>query len=156
MSNNSITGISIVGGFNFFAQGIKHMLGNMPYTKDISIGIYQNGTAFLENDNKTGNVILLNIMMSDYSGPKFSEILKSKYPDNKIIIMSLKDEIDLSNCLASKADGFLSSYFNESELEFAIKTVLSGESYASSGLIVKLLREKNSKKKKSSTIGKVA
>lgn len=155
MSTSNISGIAIVGGFNFFAQGIRFMLQNMQSTNHANISVFQTGEQYL-NSGEAFDVVLVNIMISDFSGTRFTEVIKSKFPNTKVIIMSLKDDIDLSNSIASKADGFLSSYFNEQELEFAIKTVIGGEFYASSGLVIKLLRDNSNKKKKRKPLPSVA
>ncbi len=126
------TKIIIADDHSVTLNGIKRIVEKIDFTK--IIGTASTGKDALQIINKQQpDILITDIQMQDIDGIELSEILKEKYPDIKIIVVTLHSErwiIDKllkqdieAIVLKSKTDG--------NEISEAIKKVNAGERYYS-------------------------
>ena len=72
------------------------------------------------------DVILMDVRMPEMDGVQCTQIIKSQYPEIKIIILTTYDDEFVYNALKHGASGYLLKGISMDELEKAIKTVYSG------------------------------
>jgi len=76
----------------------------------------------------TAHVILLDLLMPEFSGVELCQILKKEYPDKKVIAFTGEtDTAILFNAWMNKADAILMKYCGRDELVNTIHAVLAGE-----------------------------
>ncbi len=94
------------------------------------------------------DVVLMDIKMEPMNGAQATEIIKKRFPDVKIIALSMFGEERYINEMITKgASGYLLKNSNRIEIIQAIKSVVIGNSYFSeevAGFIVDRLVENNS------------
>jgi len=100
--------------------------------KDISIAFEANhGKELLENlKTEKPDIILLDIEMPEMDGIEATIIVKKKYPEIKIIMLSIHDEIGLVYSLLRKgANGYLTKNAEPEQVIAAITTVFDKGHY---------------------------
>jgi two-component system response regulator NreC len=91
------------------------------------------------------DVLLMDIEMPELSGIQASEEIKKKYPEVKIIIISMHDEKQLIKKLLDRGvDGYLLKNSDRTEVFDAIERVLSGKTYLSQDAAESLLEKSGS------------
>lgn len=81
------------------------------------------------------DLILLDINMPEMDGIQAAPKIRSKYPDTKIIILSMEDDTQIVSHLVSEGvNGYLLKNADPDELELAIKMVTKNGFYFSSSL----------------------
>ena len=97
------------------------------------------------------DIILMDIHMPVMNGVEASKIIKEKYPETKIIILTM-DTADkyISDVLANDAEGYMLKDIPTNELIMAIKAVHEGSVLISPVIAKKLVLQINSKKENSS------
>lgn len=121
--------IVIVDDHKMFLQGISLLLDTI---ENIAItGIATNGQeALLLLDNKNIDVILLDINMPDMDGIELSKIIKKKYPNIKILIVSTYSNTQIvSRLIRIGIDGYVLKNAGKEILHNAIKTIHNGGTY---------------------------
>ena len=104
-----------------------------------------NGTEEAENGEelinlvKTGgtlpDLVLLDINMPVMDGVETTRYLKAHYPEIRIIIISMEEDVQLVTHLISEGvDGYLLKNSDPDELELAIRMVMKNEFYLSASL----------------------
>lgn len=83
--------ISIVDDESLFVEGLKLLLSDQQNIKVVSTAT--SGKAFLENLSSSSvdmfpNIVIVDIQMKPMNGFELVEILKDKYPDLRIVILS--------------------------------------------------------------------
>lgn len=87
------------------------------------------------------NIILTDIHMEVMDGIQFIQVVKRDYPDIKIIVLSMEDNIQIiQEVLNLGADGYLSKDSNVEEILFGIQQVIRGEQYVSAALSIELIK----------------
>ncbi len=93
------------------------------------------------------NVILMDISMGDAGGIVTTQIVREKWPDIRILVLSMHSESSyIIKMLELGASGYMLKDAGKSEMLSAIRTVASGNSYYSSAVSAKLveaLRHRN-------------
>lgn len=90
---------------------------------------------------KKPDVILMDIRMPKMDGVKCTEIIKEKYQDIKIIILTTFDNDEyVYNALKSGASGYLLKGVSMDELVRAIKTVHSGKAMINPDIATKVVK----------------
>lgn len=88
------------------------------------------------------DILVLDVTMPGKSGINIIEIIKSKYPTVKILMLSANDNRDtIFDSIEAGADGFLHKDSSEEEFIRAIKTINNGEAFFSEN-IIKLLKNR--------------
>ncbi|WP_317897930.1 response regulator transcription factor [Aurantibacillus circumpalustris] len=123
--------VLIADDHQMFIDGIKSLLVN---NKRIQIiGEAHNGFEVTEFVNKQKvDLILLDMSMPVMDGMEAMKIVKQKFPDLKIIMLTMfstRDQIE--KLLRAGADGYVLKNTGKEELVLAIETVMKGESFFS-------------------------
>ncbi|MDY0102294.1 MAG: response regulator transcription factor [Lentimicrobium sp.] len=89
-----------------------------------------NQFALLLQQNKIPDLVILDIHLPDESGIAIARRLKNEYPQIKIIMLSSEVSAEtVSELLEIEAEGYLSKMAQMSDIENAIRTVISGSHY---------------------------
>ncbi|MDR3006529.1 MAG: response regulator transcription factor [Sphingobacterium sp.] len=87
------------------------------------------------------DIILTDIHMEVMDGIQFIQVVKRDYPDIKIIVLSMEDNIQIiQEVLNLGAEGYLSKDSNVEEILFGIQQVIRGEHYVSAALSIELIK----------------
>lgn len=93
----------------------------------------------LEQDHNI-DVILMDIQMPEMDGIKATEIIKNKYPQIKILMLTVFDDDDnIFNAIKAGADGYLLKETNPDDLNKAIVDVLQGGAAMTPSIALKTL-----------------
>ena len=127
---------------NFFLQ--KALEEKLSKFSDITVkDTAQNGEealAILEK-NHIVDVILMDIEMPIMNGIKATEIIKSKYPQIKIVMITVFDTDDtVFNAIKAGADGYLLKETKAEKLYEAINETLAGGAAMSPSIAMKTLK----------------
>ncbi|HBE80751.1 MAG TPA: DNA-binding response regulator [Firmicutes bacterium] len=121
-------------------QSLEIMLSNKP---DLQIvGTAANGLEAVELAQKLQpNVILMDIRMPDLDGVQCIEIIKGRFPQIKIIVLTTFDDDEyVFNALKNGASGYLLKGISLTELIDAIKTVVKGGALINPNIATKVCR----------------
>ena len=127
---------------NFFLQ--KALEEKLSFFSDVMIkDTAQNGEeaiAILEK-NHVFDLILMDIEMPKMNGIKATEIIKSKYPQIKIVMITVFDTDDnVFNAIKAGADGYLLKETKAEKIYEAIGETLSGGAAMSPSIAMKTLK----------------
>ncbi len=127
--------IITVDDHEIFRKGLNMVLNQMNDTKVIAEA--SNGKEFLSLLNANNpDLVFMDIRMPLMDGIEATKIAIGKYPDIKIIAISMfGEEENLENMIKAGAKGFLLKNINREEIELAIKQVMGGRNYYSSELL---------------------
>lgn len=106
------------------------------------VGLAENGQKVLDLLNKSRpDVILMDIRMPELDGVLCTKIVKEKFPDVKIIILTTFDDDEyVFYALKYGASGYLLKGCSVQELTAAIHTVMNGGSILNQGVITKVVK----------------
>lgn len=95
------------------------------------VGRANNGKQLLEIiKNKPVDLIILDIEMPEMNGVEAAELLKAKYPELKILVLTMYNSPDfIANLLRHGVDGYILKNSRKQELLQAINSVFSGRSF---------------------------
>ncbi|HHH54342.1 MAG TPA: response regulator transcription factor [Bacteroidetes bacterium] len=127
--------IIIVDDHEIFRKGLTMVINQFPSTGVIAEA--SNGKEFLSLLNSyKPDIVFMDIRMPVMDGIEATKKVIRKYPDIKIIAISMfGEEEHLENMIKAGAKGFLLKNINTEEIEYAIKQVASGNNYYSSELL---------------------
>jgi two-component system, NarL family, nitrate/nitrite response regulator NarL len=96
------------------------------------------------------DVLLTDIMMPKLAGNQLAKQVREKYPDVKILALSMSGEGELVNEMINDADisGYVLKNIGKQELVNAIEKIANGGIYFSDEVIVELKRTSERRKKK--------
>jgi DNA-binding NarL/FixJ family response regulator len=147
---NDKVNILVVDDHEIFRNGLKMVLGKLKYV--CVIGEATNGEEFLEK-LKEGmpDIVLLDIEMPVMNGLEAAKIAIQKYPDLKIIALTMFNEDDyVQSMLDTGVKGFLIKNINKDTLDKAIQTVSNGGNYYSEELFEFFTRQLKKEKEPAS------
>ncbi|MBN2747267.1 MAG: response regulator transcription factor [Bacteroidales bacterium] len=112
-----------------FRDGIKSLLAGSANIQ--VVGTFENGTDLIANIPQTDpDLVLTDISMPGLSGIETTKILMEKYPQLKIIILSMHLNDDfVCNSVRAGAKGYLPKDIRKDELLKAIEAVYQGDTY---------------------------
>lgn len=124
-----MTKIIIVDDHQLFREGVKRILDF-----ENSFEVVAEGDDGIETvrlyEEYSPDVVLMDINMPQMNGVEATEALIEKYPDAKVIMLSIHDdESYVSHALKSGALGYMLKEMDADEIVSAIKTVANGGSY---------------------------
>lgn len=121
-------------------QSLEIILSNKPDMK--IVGIAEDGNKTIELAQKLiPDIILMDIRMPYVDGVKCIKIIKEKYPQIKIIVLTTFDDDEyIFNALKNGASGYLLKGISSKELVEAIRTVFNGGALINPDIAVKVVR----------------
>jgi DNA-binding NarL/FixJ family response regulator len=134
-------GIIIVDDHRLFRSGLKYIIDASDNYQVIAEA--SNGFELLEVlENTKPHLVIMDIMMPKMNGIDATRLALNKYPDLKIIILSMYGEIEYYNALMDLGiKGFMLKDADNEEFFLAVNKVLSGETYFSQELLLNVIRE---------------
>ncbi|MEM1504938.1 response regulator transcription factor [Domibacillus sp. 8LH] len=129
ISNESKTKIVLIDDQQLFREGIKRILNCEETFEVLAEG--KDGVEAIElADRYKPDVVIMDINMPKTNGVEATRNLISKYPNIKVIILSVHDdETYIIGALQSGAFGYLLKEMDTENLIEAVKAVAKGESY---------------------------
>ena len=125
------TRIILVDDHALYRVGLRTTIATMDAQLTI-IGECGSGSEFtmLLQQNIIPDLVILDIRMPDESGIEIARRLKKEHPQIKIIMLSSEVSSEtLSELLEIEVDGYLSKMAQMTDIEKAIRTVISGSHY---------------------------
>lgn len=136
--------IVIVDDQEIVREGLKMILS---LHEEIEIiGEVSNGKELLNlMEIKRPEVVLMDIRMPNMNGIEATKIMKEKYPQIKIIILTTFNEDEyIFEGLKNGADGYVLKDSNSKEIMAAIKSAVEGEMFLNPKVTVKVINALNS------------
>lgn len=121
----------IADDHTMFLEGIVSLLGQ---ESDINIiGKAYNGIEALDIIKTTSvDLVILDISMPEMDGIELTKILKKKYPEIKILVVSTHSNVNIiSRLIRIGVNGYLLKNAEKSELLEAIHSIMEGNNYFS-------------------------
>ncbi len=116
---NKITRIMVVDDEPLVCKSLKRLLGKAGYDVEAFI---DSRIAVEELDNKYFDVIITDLMMDNIDGLKLLEIVKEKYPDIKVVIITgYIEKLTADEATEKGAFAFVSKPFRIDDLKQIIK-----------------------------------
>lgn len=141
MNTRKQINIALIDDHKLFREGIKRIL---EYESDFHIVAEGDDGSMALDIVKENNpdVVLMDINMPDVNGIEATTNLIKKYPDIKIIILSIHDdESYVTQVLQSGAQGYLLKEMDADSLIEAIKVVYDGGAYLHPKITHNLVKE---------------
>ncbi|MCC6724179.1 MAG: response regulator transcription factor [Saprospiraceae bacterium] len=116
------------------------------FEEDIEvIGEASNGTQVMEAlKTLQPDIILMDVSMNGMGGVETSRLVKQKYPQIKILILSMNSEREhILGALEAGVDGYLLKSAGKNEVLRAIRTVFEGSSYYSKVVTDEIVNQLN-------------
>jgi len=134
------TSIIIVDDHKIFRDGLIMLLSNFDFVS--VVGQAANGEDFLELiDNKTPDIVLMDINMPKMNGIEATKQALEKYPEIKIIALtSFADDEYIEQMISAGVEGYMLKRSDIEDFEKAIKKVALGGSYFSPEIIKVITR----------------
>ncbi len=132
--------ILLVDDHEVVRNGISLLLESNPSFYIIGeVGSAEDALLFIEQQDKP-DLILSDINMSGMDGISLVRIVKKIYPQIKIAVLSMIEEIDkVAEAFDAGAEGYLSKSNDFQELLFGIAHIAGGDKYISAFLSVRIL-----------------
>ncbi|WP_296618404.1 response regulator transcription factor [Marivirga sp.] len=128
----------IADDHEILASGMSSILSNH---EDLSIlGTVSNGQEVLNFLGKNEvDVVIMDLNMPVLNGIEATEIIKKKFPNTKILILSMFDrEGYIQNALDVGVDGYVLKNVSEDEIISAVKRIMEGKTYFSQDVMAKM------------------
>ncbi|WP_346854990.1 response regulator transcription factor [uncultured Draconibacterium sp.] len=128
--------IVVCDDHRLFRKGISALLSDFDVIGEINEA--GNGIELLqllENLETKPDLVLLDINMPEMDGAETTKQLKKRYPDIRIVVLSMEDDTQMVSFLVNEGiNGYLLKNADPDELEHAIKMVMKNDFYFSSSL----------------------
>ncbi|WP_179008594.1 response regulator transcription factor [Winogradskyella forsetii] len=135
------TRIAIVDDNNFL---IKTVAEKLSFFEDLEVKfVATNGQDLLEklDENNSVDLILMDIEMPTLNGIEATEQVKQKYPQIKIIMLTVFDnDENIFNAIKAGADGYLLKEINAGDLHSGILDTLNGGAAMNPSIALKTLK----------------
>ena len=118
--------VLVVDDVAILRNSIKFML---EVSEEIEVvGTASNGReAFEKCSELMPDIVLMDLKMPDFDGVEGTELIKEKYPQIKVMILTtFKEEEDIQAAIGSGADGYVLKDIEPDELAAAIKNTYKG------------------------------
>jgi len=136
-----LPGVIIVDDHRLFRSGLKFLLESTG--KYSVIGESSNGNELLELLARVQpDLVIMDISMPEMNGVDATRLAISRYPDLKILILSMFGETQYYNSLIDLGiKGFLMKDADNDEFFRAVSKIISGETYFSQELLLTIIRD---------------
>lgn len=134
--------VALVDDHQLFRSGINFIISD---TEDIEIAFEaSNGQEFLDFlEQYQPDLVLMDINMPVVDGVEATRKALEKYPDLKVLVLSMFGEVDYYNTMIDLGvKGFILKDIDNDELIDAIRKVNRGGSYFSQELLLQLIKQK--------------
>ncbi|OKL36370.1 response regulator [Domibacillus mangrovi] len=123
------TNIIIIDDHQLFREGVKRIL-DFEETFNVLAEGEDGAEALALVEEHKPDVVIMDINMPEVNGVEATRKLVDKYPDTKVIILSIHDDENyVMHALQSGALGYLLKEMDAEELVEAVKVVAAGGSY---------------------------
>jgi len=124
--------VLIVDDHQLFREGLANLIGGSGEIEIIAEA-ENAGQAIKMTSKLNPDVIIMDIGLPEINGIEATKILKKKYPDIKIIALSMhSDKHYIKGMLEAGASGYLLKNSTHNQVMDAVKSVYSGKKYLSS------------------------
>ncbi|AFG37039.1 response regulator [Spirochaeta africana] len=133
--------ILIVDDQQLFAESLKTFITN--YAEDLEVvALARNGRHALDlAEQHNPNIVLMDVHMPEMNGVEATRLLRERYPDIKVIMLSTYDEDDyVRQALTHGASGYLLKDISPTELIASIRALESGVLQISPQVAAKLVQ----------------
>ena len=134
--NNKKAGVIIVDDHKLFRKGMAALLSDFDFIE--VRGEAGNGLELLdllENNTQKPIIVLLDLRMPEMDGPEVFEIIKEKYPEIKVIILTMEDDQQMiTHLIQEGVNGYLLKSADPNEMEMALKKVIRNDFYFSDNI----------------------
>lgn len=132
----------VVDDHKIFRESLAFMLTNQAGVE--VIGLAGNGKEFTSIlDKHKPDIVLMDIEMPIMDGVEATKIALKKFPDLKILVLSMHDEDEFYNTMIDLGvKGFILKESDSTEVQRAIEEVLAGRMFFSQDLLLRLLRKR--------------
>jgi DNA-binding NarL/FixJ family response regulator len=146
--------ILIIDDHLIIRNGFKTMLSNLDFMYTIKVFEAENAkTAISKLKTKLIDLVFLDYNLENTTGPEVLQQLLQLKPELKVIALSNYDELIFVNYMIEKgASGYLIKNITQQQLKDAILTVLNGEKFFSTEVLIKMIQKEQSAKKDFSKI----
>lgn len=134
------TRVLIVDDLRLMLEGLKAVFID---DEDIDIvGFAQNGQEAIEKiEDLQPDIVLMDLLMPVMNGVEATKVIKEKFPDVKILILSsFDDDASVSQVIAAGANGYALKSTVARDLALAIRTVLNGSYHFAPGILDNLAK----------------
>jgi DNA-binding NarL/FixJ family response regulator len=142
------TGVIVTDDHNLFRKGMIALLADFDFVE--IAGEAKNGLELLnllENLTPRPLLVLLDLKMPGMDGQEAFDIIKDKYTDVKVIILTMEDDHQLiSHLVHEGVNGYLLKNADPDEMEMALKKVIKNDFYFSDSItqiVMKEIRNRN-------------
>lgn len=135
------TKIVIIDDHQLFREGVKRILDFEPSFEVVAEG--DDGSEAIELvEQYQPDVVIMDINMPNINGVEATSQLIQKYPDSKVIILSIHDDENyVTHALKTGATGYLLKEMDADALIEAVKVVADGGSYLHPRVTHNLVKE---------------
>ena len=134
--------IAVIDDHGLYRKGLIKLITTLSSSFDVCMEA-SNGQDFLnrlQKDNLPG-LAILDIDMPIMDGYEIAEILKNKYPQIQVLVITmLEDESSLIRMIKSGVKGYLSKDVEPDELKQALETISKGQFHYNDSLSGKLIQ----------------
>ncbi len=134
--------VIIADDHTLFRQGLRLILEDIDGLEVVAD--VANGQELIDiTDQFLPDLVIMDINMPIVNGIEASRVLLQKYPDLKILVISMySDEQYYNSVIENGVKGFILKDAENTELRAAVNTILNGKTYFSQELLIKLIRSK--------------
>ncbi|RFU63956.1 response regulator [Peribacillus glennii] len=135
------TSITIIDDHQLFREGVKRILDFEPSFEVVAEG--DDGSEAMDIvEEHNPDVVIMDINMPNINGVEATKMLVDRYPDTKVIILSIHDDENyVQHALKTGASGYLLKEMDADALIEAVKVVADGGSYLHPKVTHNLVRE---------------
>lgn len=134
--------IAVIDDHGLYRKGLIKLITTLSSSFDVCIEA-SNGQDFLNRLQKDNlpDLAILDIDMPIMDGYEIAEILKNKYPQIQVLVITmLEDESSLIRMIKSGVKGYLSKDVEPDELKQALETISKGQFHYNDSLSGKLIQ----------------
>ena len=133
--------VIIVDDHKALRDGLAYMLNDLGIAEVIAQA--SNGLEFIDMlDELKPDVVLMDINMPQMDGLEATKLARSKYPNIKILVLSMHGEEQYYNSMIQAGVmGFVLKESGADEIQAAIESIMAGKPYFSQDLLLKILKK---------------
>jgi DNA-binding NarL/FixJ family response regulator len=137
------TKVAIVDDHKILRDGLRLMIDNMDNVEIVIEA--SNGKEFIDRLQLVQpDLVIIDINMPVMGGEEAVSIVKSQYPDMKVLVLSMNNEEQYYKTMNNLGvDGFIVKESDYNELRHAIQVVLEGGKYFSQVLLLRMVNNRD-------------